>query len=373
MGITIAYRGRLADLTRIEDFEDRLLDLALEVGGQAQIWRSFADKDPRRVVRGAILNLAPGLESTSLLVAPEGWLIGLTDIKEAELGRLAEAPWCLTKTQFGPIEGHVALVEMLAALGREFLTDLEVSDEGGYWETRDLAELARRRSFLQGAIEGIAEGLQHHGLTSEAAEDPEILLRRIARIAGQVSRILARPAEHPPVEFPEDDTFGGAPDLDAAEKQWDEMFKHKRRQQEWMQRSIEERRSRGESDEGAFDNALNDLGLEVPGEESESDDEPWQEDERELFAEALEEESAPAEVGDENADTFADEDERHPLMKSALDLLTRLHTVFKGVDPQFESAFSTLYQGRLGIGRKLRSGGGRSAQASEPTSSTIEI
>jgi hypothetical protein len=26
MGVTIAYRGRLADLTRIEDFEDRLLD-----------------------------------------------------------------------------------------------------------------------------------------------------------------------------------------------------------------------------------------------------------------------------------------------------------------------------------------------------------
>src|SRR5438034_11628882 len=37
MGITIAYRGRLVDLARIEDFEDRLLDLALEVGGLAQI------------------------------------------------------------------------------------------------------------------------------------------------------------------------------------------------------------------------------------------------------------------------------------------------------------------------------------------------
>ncbi len=36
MGISIAYRGRLADLTRIEDFEDRLLDLAPEVGGLAQ-------------------------------------------------------------------------------------------------------------------------------------------------------------------------------------------------------------------------------------------------------------------------------------------------------------------------------------------------
>src|SRR5205823_206009 len=39
----------------------------------------------------------------------------------------------LIKTQFGPVEGHVALVEMLAALKREFLPDLEVSDEGGYW------------------------------------------------------------------------------------------------------------------------------------------------------------------------------------------------------------------------------------------------
>src|SRR5919201_5689402 len=153
MGITIAYRGGLADLARVEDFEDRLLDLALEVGGLAQIWRSHADDDPRRMVRGVLLNLAPGQEPVSLLLSPEGWLINLTDIEDAERGRLTEPPWCFTKTQFGPIEGHVALVEMLAALRHEFLPDLEVSDEGGYWETRDLAELARRRSLLQEAMD----------------------------------------------------------------------------------------------------------------------------------------------------------------------------------------------------------------------------
>src|SRR5438067_39966 len=87
------------------------------------------------------------------------------------------------KTQFGPLEGHVALIEMFTALKSEFLPDLEVSDEGGYWETRDLAELARRQSFLQKAIDGLAEGLQRHGLSREAAEDPEILLRRIERVA----------------------------------------------------------------------------------------------------------------------------------------------------------------------------------------------
>ena len=52
MGVTISYRGRLADLSRIEDFEDRLLDLALEVGGLARIWRSHGDGDPQRMVRG---------------------------------------------------------------------------------------------------------------------------------------------------------------------------------------------------------------------------------------------------------------------------------------------------------------------------------
>ena len=84
MGITISYRGAIASLDRIEDFEDRVLDLALELGGQARIWRTAADKDPSRVVRGVILELCPGQEPTSLLISPEGWLINLTEIEDAE-------------------------------------------------------------------------------------------------------------------------------------------------------------------------------------------------------------------------------------------------------------------------------------------------
>src|SRR5207302_584151 len=167
------------DFARIEEFEDRLVDCALEIGALVQIWRSWADESPERMVRGVILGLAPGQESTSLLLSPEGWLIGLTNIDDAEHGRLKEPPWCFIKTQFGPVEGHVALVEMLAALKREFLPDLEVSDEGGYHPTRDLAELTRRRSLVREAIEGLAEALQRHGLSREAAEDPDLLLRHI--------------------------------------------------------------------------------------------------------------------------------------------------------------------------------------------------
>jgi hypothetical protein len=340
MGVTVAYRGRLADLTRIEDFEDRLLDFALEVGGLAQIWRTHADTDPQRMVRGIILNLAPGLEPTSMLVSPEGWLIGLIDIKDAELGRLTEAPWCFTKTQFGPLEGHVALVEMLTALRNEFVPDLEVSDEGGYYATRDLAELTRRRGTVQQGIEEMAEGLQRHGLSREAAEDPDILLRHIERIADRAHRLLRRPAEHPPVTFPEEDLII-PPSPEATEKAWDEMFKHNRRQQERLQRSLEERRASGEEDEEAFEKALGDLGLEPP----EPADEPW--DEEEPFAEP----SGDIDLGDEEGqadeedEPFGGAKERHPLLERATDLLMSLHEVFRNVDKQFEPSLHTLYQG----------------------------
>jgi hypothetical protein len=127
MGITVAYRGRLADLARFEDFEDRLLDFALEVGGLGQIWRSQAEEAPQRLVRGIILNLAPGQEPVSMLLSPEGWLIGLADIEDAERGRLREPPLCFVKAPLDPLEGHVALIEMLTALGREQVPSMALS------------------------------------------------------------------------------------------------------------------------------------------------------------------------------------------------------------------------------------------------------
>jgi hypothetical protein len=347
VGITIAYRGRIADFARIEDFEDRLVDFALEIGGMAQIWRSWDDGSPERMVRGVILGLAPGQESSSLLLSPEGWLIGLADIEDAELGRLKEPPWCFIKTQFGPVEGHVALVEMLAALKREFLPDLEVSDDGGYWETHDLGGLVRKRSLTQEAIDGLAEGLRRHGLSREAAEDPSILIRHIERVAEEVHRILRRPAEHPPVELDGDD-FGGAADPAATEKFWDEIFKQNRRQQERMQRAVQERRSRGVDVETAFHYALQDAVPNVLDEETERSEGPWTGGEHAPFGESLEDEAEGEGAGfrDADDDRFeAEDDERHPLMQQAMALLERLDTLIRDEDPRFAASLGMLFQG----------------------------
>ena len=344
MGVTISYRGSLADLERVEDFEDRIVDLALEVGGHARVWRSFKDDDPRRAVRGVMLELYPGQETTSLLISPEGWLVNLLAIEDAENGRLAEPPWCSVKTQFGPLEGHVALVELLAALKREFFPDLEVHDESGYWETRDLAALRRKLEYLHAAIDGLADGLRRYGLTAEAAEDPDILTARIGRVAQLVQQTLGRPPEHPPVDWGDDDSADGFGSLlDGTEAQWDASFKEQRRKQERLHRAIEERRARGDETADALENAMRDEGLiDLPGEPSLS------EVAREMF-EALEDEkdeswrdSLPEDVfqtdeqfdsdedpldedssDDEEPDDWPD-DEHHPLLERVMDLDQRL-------------------------------------------------
>jgi hypothetical protein len=347
MGVTVHFQGSIADLDRITDFEDRVIDLALEMGALARIWRSSDDDDPRRTVKGLIVDLSPGQDSTSLLLSPEGWLIPLFEIEAAEKGALQEPPWIFVKTQFGSVEGHVALIELLAALKDEYFPDLKVSDEGNYWETRDLDNLVRKFSQVQTAIDGLAEGLRQSPLSSEAAKDPSIVARRIERVARLVQQTMARPPEHPPVQF-DDSDLDGWNGIDEAK--WDKSYKEQRRKQERMHRAIEEELQRGEDHGDAFENAMRNEGLiDLPGEEPNSE---FMESLAELDEEAADEpwkESLPEAIrsGDDE-DTFDDESFsriRHPLQERVMDLYARLHDLFKDMDEDGSSHVSTLMSG----------------------------
>jgi hypothetical protein len=349
MGVTIFYRGSLTDLDRVEDFEDRVLDLALELGAQATIWRTANDDDPRRMVRGVVVDLYPGQETTSLLIAPEGWLINLHEIEAAEKGQLAGPPWCFVKTQYGPVEGHVALVELLTVLKQEFFANLEVLDEGDYWHTRDLAALTAKLKHVQAAIDGLADGLRRYALSPEAAEDQEILLTRIERIAALVHRTLSRPAEHPPVYWDGEETAFGA-DRAADESRWDAAYKENRRRQENVHRAIEEHMARGDDIETAFDAAMHEeTAAGLPDEPADAEAlADWQEEletdeaeQDEPWRESLDQSPSgdcPNFRGDEDLASPSDDNAaktglspsrrdfpRHPLQQRAMDLMLRLH------------------------------------------------
>ena len=350
MGVTVHYRGQFADLDRVEDFEDRVLDLVLDLNGKAEIWRSTADDDPSRIVRGLLVNLEPGQDTLTLLVSPEGWLITPFQIEEAEQGTLPKPPWCFCKTQFGSVTGHVAVVELLAAIRKEFMPQLEVRDEGEYWETRDVREYSRKKSFLDRAITEFASALQQHGLTVEASEDTEILLTRIERIAAKVQRSIGRPSEHPPIGLGDED-FGADRDIVKTEAEYNELFKYTERRKEQLHRAIEERMQRGEDHNTAFDNAMRDIGLSIPG------DPDWPtdadaENSDDLLDDAPfdgEAEDWQSELGESASDfdeeLAADEREDHPLLRRGTDLWHRLIDQFADTDPTHEQTLRTMFRG----------------------------
>jgi hypothetical protein len=218
-------------------------------------------------------------------------------------------------------------VELLSGLKKEFMPDLEVMDEGGYWEHRDRGSLRKKMEFLGRAIDLLGDALANDRLSPEAAEDPEILATRIERLARKVQSILSRPAEHPPVHFPDDDT-GAPPDPAENEARWDALFAENRRKQERMERVMEEQMLRGEDTREALEAAINevvpqvDWADEAGGEEDSSEDlagdldfdepstedEPWRE-------------SLPDTESDHDHEEPFSAMLRHPLQQQATNLL----------------------------------------------------
>jgi hypothetical protein len=261
----------------------------------------------------------------------------------------------------------VALVELLDAIKNEFAPDLEVEDEGGYWRNRDVRELTQKIEFLNHAMDALTNALETDRLSTEAREDPEILATRIERLARKVHETISRPAEHAPVEFPEGDA-SLPPDPAGHEARWDEMFKNNRRNQERMQRVIEERLLRGEDTETAFEAAIHEV---VPSLDW-VDDEEISEGRREVLEQieefneacraASEEAAEPwraglAEDAAEDSD-WAHEDEledgdflgenetgdklfgkmlRHPLQRRATDLLMKCYGLAERLDKHSQS------------------------------------
>lgn len=304
MGVTIHYRGTVDDVSHVEDMEDRVVDLAFALGGQATVWRSYADHDPTRVVRGVMIDMAPGHDTFSLLVSPEGHLTPLFQIEHAEKSPFDEPPGCFVKTQFGSVRGHIAIIHLLDALRQRYCSNLQVTDEGEYYETRDVVRLTDRMQFLAKAMDSLADGLREYGLSQEAAEDPNILASRIERVAMLVhQKILGDPGPN---------SVGGDASTSDVDFDWQEVsledevettghhYRQNQQRSERMVRRISEATAAGMSAEDAFQLAMREEGLEPPASrqaerllhdelESQADDEAWRENLENDPLEAVEE------------------------------------------------------------------------------------
>lgn len=196
MGITIFARGkidRIEDLPRlIDDLKDvagkrnwkyRVLDDDFDATPNAVLTHGASDR-PGAVIegslglKGVILNI-PGAEMFAVLFDRSGVLTDMFQQLAWIEGKGQNERLIMCKTQFASIDAHIALVELLDSLKRKYISNLTVTDEGAYWETRDRRILAEKRILLGHYLRRTEKVLSGIELSDEERKDPEAIADRI--------------------------------------------------------------------------------------------------------------------------------------------------------------------------------------------------
>jgi len=197
MGVTIHYRGKLDDLGRVDDLRLELADIAQSIGWKCQTldddWAippgaSMVHSGGRATIKGHL-----GLKG--IIVTPEGPSESLNFLFDAK-GRLSSAmnvilegegritqdqAWNFVKTQFLSPDVHIWIIGLLKYIKRRYISNLEVSDEGGYWETGDRDALVAKINLLNEKMAWLTR---------------EFTSKRFADLAGLSAEDIASRIEH---------------------------------------------------------------------------------------------------------------------------------------------------------------------------------
>lgn len=195
MGITIHYRGTLAETGKIGALIEEMTDIAETLKWPCSVldddWSKPVTADivpgPKGAeivgnlgLKGVVLTPHPQAESLVLCFDAEGNLRAPITVIVLLDGQLSpEDAWVALKTHFAPPEVHVTLVKLLKYLQTRYIPDLEVYDEGEYWESSDLELLNRKRAFLSAKIDAFARTLDEAEVGDTSAHSAEELLALI--------------------------------------------------------------------------------------------------------------------------------------------------------------------------------------------------
>jgi len=172
VGVSIHYRGRLDDVQQLVVLCGELCDIAAVMG-----WQSTSSDDDWELpaaarlsgsrgntvidghlgLKGVQITSGPKAESLSFFFDHEGNLrspVSMVLILDGTLK--SEQAWVSVKTQFVPAEVHVWIIGLLKYLKKRYISDLQVSDEGEYWETGDIRILKEKMDLIDEKLKHIS-------------------------------------------------------------------------------------------------------------------------------------------------------------------------------------------------------------------------
>jgi len=175
MGVSIHYRGKMADISIINVFCDELAlvadkmdwtctrlddDWSKPADATIEVTEKGSQITGHLALKGIAFSISPKCESLQFFFDAAGNLcdpVSMTLICEGALK--PEDVWIAVKTQFAGPETHIWIVGLLKYIQEHYLPGLEVRDEGEFWETGNHEILKEKMNLINDKIAIISSEL----------------------------------------------------------------------------------------------------------------------------------------------------------------------------------------------------------------------
>ena len=194
MGVKIHYRGSLNNKNELKNLVNEVKDIAKSMGWSfAQLEEDWANTPTAKFVKDEAEGLKitgdcslKGIHFSINELGDAIWLYFNANghlstpfqvAMEAEENYPLKKAWLATKTQEAGPDTHIAVIKLLKYLKSKYISNLEVLDNGGYWENEDLDLLNSRFNQMDKFMEDMDKAIE--GFDIDSMDNPELIDKMI--------------------------------------------------------------------------------------------------------------------------------------------------------------------------------------------------
>lgn len=178
MGLTLHYSAKIKSMDMLPELVSEVEDICYSLKWDYFLYDKTilvpaihlplepVESDPKQIHLLGICINPPEAETVFLTFTPSGRISGPIQLQIADQlsELLPDQIYCIhVKTQFAGEEIHITLVTLLKYLEKKYFSEMEVSDEGNYWNTLDKRILEERFNEYRRLIGSVRGALEKDG------------------------------------------------------------------------------------------------------------------------------------------------------------------------------------------------------------------
>ncbi len=193
MGLSIHYRGQIRDYVLIEDLINECEDICKSLQWDYHIWNKVSSfNNDAHIHNPDFINytledlkgisiLPKACEPVDLAFFPSGKLCSTMKLRvnDAATNDLM-VEYVSTKTQYAGIDTHLTVLKLLEYCKEKYFSFFELSDEGMYWETKDIEVLKSQFARYDFIVNAVRNALSD--FKALPGETPESLADRLEEL-----------------------------------------------------------------------------------------------------------------------------------------------------------------------------------------------